>query len=272
MPPTKTVKIDPDALPVIAAMEWTEHEGKTLGILTCGQLDRAMYQAVNKGLDALNGKWNKKAGGHIFAIDPRPQLAEMLGTGTITVEKDGFFPTPKEVVLSMLDMVTVREPILEPSAGDGAICDVLREQGYTDIVAIERNEHRQKMLVDKGYRVHGNDFLEYRVEHPTIIMNPPFEQSQDIAHISHAFDNCLEPGGGLVSVVSEGPFFRDDSKAKAFRELVDLYGCSEQLPEGAFKVSGTMVRTRLVYLCKPGAMAAHQRHEFDTLPLFAMAD
>ncbi len=70
---TKQVKIEPAALNIISGMTWTEHAGQVVGVLTCGQLDRKMYESVGKGLDLLGGKWNKKAGGHVFAIDPRRQ-------------------------------------------------------------------------------------------------------------------------------------------------------------------------------------------------------
>ena len=52
----KTVKITDEALPIIAAMEWEwENDNLVIGRLTCGQLDRPLYLAVNKGLDALGG-------------------------------------------------------------------------------------------------------------------------------------------------------------------------------------------------------------------------
>ena len=240
------------ALPILADIQWSTLNGETLGVLTCGQLDREMYVAVNRGLEILGGKWNKKAGGHIFYEDPRPQLSAMLGTGTVTVERDGFFRTPQAVVLKMWKMLeNKREPVLEPSAGDGAICDVLKVCGVTRIVAIEKNEYRRTVLQGKGYAVHTEtNFLEYFYEFPTIVMNPPFEEGQDIVHITHAFENCLEVNGELVSVVSEGPFFRSDGRSFAFRKLVNTYGESVSLPDGAFKESGTMVKTRLVYLKK----------------------
>jgi 16S rRNA G1207 methylase RsmC len=107
-------------------------------------------------------------------------------------------------------------------------------------------------LLDAGYIVEaGTDFLEYRQPHATVIMNPPFEAGQDIDHIVHAFNYCLEPGGELVSVCSSGPFFRSDRKSEAFRDLIKAYGYSQELPEGSFMESGTMVNTRLVYLRKP---------------------
>lgn len=249
---TKSVKIDHAALQIISGMEWVADGNKVIGKLTCGQLDRKMYKAVNKGLDLLGGKWNRKFGGHVFGIDPRQQVAEMLGTGVVTVEKDGFFPTPYRVTLMMLGLLNRRDGgvVLEPSAGDGAICDVLKMEGYT-VHAVERNESRRNILRDKGYKVDPcTDFLDMCGNFQTIVMNPPFENMQDVDHITHAFNNCLADGGQLVSVVSEGPFFRETAKAEAFRQMIDTHGYSIELPDGAFKESGTMVKARLVYLRK----------------------
>lgn len=248
---TKTIKIDPAALVIISGMEWADQSGSVIGKLTCGQVDRKLYEAVNKGLDLLGGKWNKKHGGHVFSTDPRQQVAEMLGTGAVTVEKDGFFRTPRAVVLQMVGMLR-RQPtvVLEPSAGDGAICDVLAEHGYK-VVAVERNESRRRILQDKGYKVdYCTDFLEMCGNFTAILMNPPFEQLQDVDHVTRAFNNCLANGGEMISVMAESAFFRDDAKCVRFRQLVDDCGYSVELPEGAFKESGTMVQTRLVYLSK----------------------
>lgn len=38
------------------------------------QLDRKLYEAVNKALEAAGGRWNKKAKAHVFKGDPRPYL------------------------------------------------------------------------------------------------------------------------------------------------------------------------------------------------------
>lgn len=83
-----------------------------------------------------------------------------------------------------------------------------------------------------------------------IYMNPPFEEGQDIDHVQHAY-KILAPGGQMVAVMSEGPFFRGDRKATEFREWLEgVGGYSEQLPEGSFKESGTGVNTRLVVIMK----------------------
>lgn len=155
---------------------------------------------------------------------------------------------------------------------------MLCELGYApnDILAIEKNGRRRQLLYDKGYVSEEADFLAWSVEQfPTILMNPPFEQGQDIAHVTHAFTHCLQPGGQLVAVVSEGPFFRQEQKAVAFRELVDTYGYSVQLPANSFKTSGTAVNTRLIYLRKPAEKAKRpfpqEEHPMQTVSLTSPA-
>ena len=73
-------------------------------------------------------------------------------------------------------------------------------------------------------------------------------------HVRHAYQ-LLNPNGKLVMVMSEGPFFRTDSKAQAFRSwFEDVGGFSEQLPDGAFSgvdaFRKTGVRTRVVVISK----------------------
>lgn len=254
---TKRIRIDDSALPILAGMEWQETPAGIAGRIAGGQLDRKLYEAVNKGLEALGGKWNRKVGAHLFERDPRGEIAAMLGSGFVVVERDGFFRTPRFVVERMIDMFerTVDPPILEPSAGDGAICDVwaeIYEMPHSDFHVIEKNDFRRSSLTQKRYQVVWDDFLTFEPDelYPTIIMNPPFEQGQDMQHITHAFENCLAEGGQLVSVVSDGPFFRGESAAQRFRSLVDSNGYAEPLPENAFRISGTGVKTRLVYLRK----------------------
>ncbi|MBT3196238.1 MAG: PLxRFG domain-containing protein [Gammaproteobacteria bacterium] len=103
-----------------------------------------------------------------------------------------------------------------------------------------------------------------------IVMNPPFEKGQDIEHVRHAH-SLLKPGGRVVAIMSEGPFFRKDKKAIAFREwLEDLGGTSEQLPEGSFKESNTGVNTRLVVIDKPETVSEQTSNkETDYQPRYA---
>lgn len=161
----------------------------------------------------------------------------------------GFFVTPDEVVEKMLDYADIgpEDTVLEPSAGIGNIADKLPKDR---LKVIERNSARNRFLRLKGYDVIGDDFLEHNKRYDRIIQNPPFEHFQDIDHVYHAYE-CLSPGGVLVSIMSEGTFFRNDKKCAEFREwLDDVGGMSRRLDDGAFKKSGTGVSTRIVVIRK----------------------
>jgi len=109
--PTKTLKFDNDVLNIVSAIEWQDN-GR-LGVLACGQLDRQLYLRVNKVLEALGGKWNRKRGGHVFPMDPRPQVEGLVESGTLIIERDGFFETPPEIVKRMVELVNPIGKILE---------------------------------------------------------------------------------------------------------------------------------------------------------------
>jgi len=247
---TKTLRFDPDTLATLRAMDWSA-DG-TQGKIN-GQLDRALYAKVNKALEAMGGAWNRKAGAHIFASDPRPQVEGLLESGTLKVDRDGFFETPLAVIDRMLALASPVGEVLEPSAGMGAIAERLAQLiDKENITCVEINPERAAALSSKGFRTVQEDFMDCWGELPGIFdrvfMNPPFENLQDVDHVRHAFD-LLTEGGVLVAVMSEPPFFRSDKKAVDFRAWLDEHsGYSEQLPPGSFKESGTGVSARLVRL------------------------
>jgi type I restriction-modification system DNA methylase subunit len=98
-----------------------------------------------------------------------------------------------------------------------------------------------------GHGVHGC-FLNQAPtpEYDRVVMNPPFAKQADIKHVMHAL-KFLKPDGKLVSVMSASVDFRDNKLTKEFRDLIaERGGRIEALPDGAFKESGTMVRTVIV--------------------------
>lgn len=170
---------------------------------------------------------------------------------------DGFFPTPKKIVEEMLVEAAI-EPgmkVLEPSAGKGNIALAIKEElqdGQLDVV--EYNSRLSDYLKELDLNVVADDFLTYEGElYDRIVMNPPFEKGQDIDHVMHAYE-LLSPGGRIVAITSEGPFFRSDKKSTAFREwLEELGAVSEKLPDNTFKDSerSTGVATRMLIIDKP---------------------
>jgi predicted RNA methylase len=232
-------------------------EGNTLFIEQ--QLDRSTYVELNKVLEALGGKWNRKARGHVFDRDPREKISEALQAGEVVDVKKTFefFATPQEVANRMVDMVEIPSGsrILEPSAGHGAIADVARAlcpDCTIEVVEI-LNENRD-VLKEKGYKLVGKDFLKLKKKKPydIILMNPPFSAQKDIDHVRHAW-KFLKPGGSLVSVMAPSVKFRDNKKTKAFRDWAESQPnfFIEDLPPGTFSESGTEVGAVILHLKKP---------------------
>lgn len=221
------------------------------------QLDRADYTAVNKVIEMLGGKWSRKEKGHVFDHCPADDIEAVLLAGEVVDAKKvfQFFPTPRSVAERLCDLaeITSESFVLEPSCGKGDLADVIWERKPGLLFGIELNTAMDEMLKTKPYDTAvGVDFLKEDIKGywDRIIMNPPFSNHQDIDHVLKAF-NMLVPGGVLVSVMSTSPMFRTDKKSVDFRRfLEENYAVVEELPEGAFKESGTMVRTCIVKIKK----------------------
>lgn len=193
--------------------------------------------------------------------------------GVQAVSAPQLFPTPPELARVMLDkaggcMAGLR--VLEPSAGTGRIIEAVAQNatGFdcVRVVAVEVSAAlvsgletmRRKWLYanDSNFEIVAGDFLAQNGnlgKFDRVIMNPPFADSQDIAHVRHAYE-FLKPGGRLVAIMGEGAFFRSDRKAAEFREWLEAVGGeAEKLPAGSFEASGTGVNTRLVVIEKGGA-------------------
>lgn len=231
----------------------TVDEEKNLLFLPQGQLDRKLYVDVNKCLESIGGTWNRKLKAHLFNHNPSEDLDEMINTSEWSDKKKEyqFFPTPYEIVCQMISLAEIKntDVLLEPSAGQGNILDCFpRENPY---VAVELMADNCKKLHEKGYSVANVDFLSLsNLDVDKIIMNPPFTKHQDVQHIFHAW-NMLKSGGRLVSIVSESPFFRQDKVSVNFRNWIDENSVEiVDLEAGAFKESGTMVKTRIVVATK----------------------
>lgn len=178
----------------------------------------------------------------------------------------GYFPTPKALAERVVDEADIRAgmSVLEPSAGKGSIAEAAAEAADEgSLSVIEPVSDLRSILELKGFNIVDRDFLGHETTYDRIVMNPPFEDRQDVAHVRHAYD-LLKPGGRVVAIMSEGPFFGSDKRATEFRDWLDeVGGVSEQLPEGSFKDSdrSTGVATRLVVIDKNRGVAMLKRSE-----------
>lgn len=108
----------------------------------------------------------------LFAeIEALPEKKDKRGRVFTTVgnkerQAGDFYPTPPMGTRALLDREKFEGSILEPACGDGAICKVLYEYGYQDIVARD--------LFDRGYGSTPHNFLDCRESFDNIVTNPPF--------------------------------------------------------------------------------------------------
>lgn len=250
------MRIENDVLEVLSRAEL---DGNALRLT--GQLDRAMYTKVNKALEAAGGKWNRSAKAHIFDRPASDRVDEIILTGEVELPKDEFnyFPSPPDVVARIIELADLHEgmTILEPSAGRGAIAlaCVKATGGEVDCYELMEANFWELEKTGEFRKLVNADFLavEPFPEYDRVVMNPPFAKQQDIKHVLHAL-KFLKPGGLLVSVMASSVTFRDNKMTQDFRDLIrERGGDIEALPEGAFKQSGTMVRTVIVTI--PGESA-----------------
>lgn len=246
-------------------------------VLPPEQLERKHYEAVAKVLDAAGGKWNKKACAFLFpkGVDPIVIFASAIHSGQIVRDKQTAqaFYTPESIVRMLIRHADLRPGVmvLEPSAGEGAIVQGLIEADLDTIVtAVEQNPRASAILTERfgrTQRVHlrpETDFLTCTPRvgfeatkrktdvllHDRVIMNPPFNDGQEIEHVLHAI-RFLKPGGRLVSVMSNGVMCRNDTRYEAFRKKLDRSTrewAFDKLPSKSFHESGTDVETVVLVL------------------------
>lgn len=252
------ITITPDILKII---QTSKIEGNKLYLP--GTLDRNVYLKVNKILESIGLKWNRSAKCHIAEHDVKELIESIVNSGEWVDEKklNQFYATPDAVITRMFQFIPFPRDkeirILEPSAGSGAILSRLAIEFYNSHLEFcEINDERMGQCIDLNLHRAvpiGENFLHTTILNPydLIVMNPPFTKQQDIDHVLYALDSVKKPGGFIVSVMPEGTFWRDNKKTQKFwktiRETTEDAGF-EELPEGSFKTSGTLIRTRILWI------------------------
>jgi predicted RNA methylase len=220
-----------------------------------GQLPRDEYMRVAKAIEAAGGKWNRKAGCHVFPGDVRKTLNIEADTVEVVDVQQTWqaFYTPPELAEAMVERAFAktngRLRVLEPSAGTGRLIDAIgmRLDWDVDITAVELNPAYASGLRMKyaTVNVYEADFLQLDKdalgEFDVVVMNPPFTGGQDEAHIRHAL-RMLKMNGRLVAICGNGPRQREQ-----LRSVADSW---IDLAPGTFKESGTCVNTAMLIATK----------------------
>ena len=238
---------------VLAVLDRATCEGNTLSLAALGQLDRKLYTAANKALEAAGGKWSRKAQAHLFDGDAAEAIEPIILTGEIVSVRQELqqFYTPADLAARVITAADLKPGlrVLEPSAGRGALAAPAFLAGCL-VHCVELDDRNVHLLASTAFEqvVHG-DFLECDPTegvYDRVVMNPPFTKGQDIRHVMHAA-RFLKPGGRLVAIMSSTITFRKGRLFDEFRTFLDLHRASViDLPAGSFRESGTGVNTVLV--------------------------
>ena len=241
---------------VLEVLDRAETDGQRL-VLT-GTLDRKLYTATAKVLEAAGGKWSRKAQAHLFDGDAADAIETVILTGEVISRKQefGYFPTPAPIVQQLIDLADIKPgmTVLEPSAGQGAIALAAAEAGAV-VDCVEIQDSNAAVISDAHHMnvtVLVTDFLTTSPQqaYDRVVMNPPFARQDDIRHVLHAHQH-LKPGGLLVAVMSNGVTFRSTPLTKEFWRLIDSEdGEVLPLPAGSFAESGTGVNTVIAVIPK----------------------
>lgn len=231
-----------------------------------GQLDRKLYDAVNKVLAAAGGKWDRKSGTHKFTSDPREAMGLAVDKGEAVNKRtllQAFYTPPAlaDRLVAALDLrpSAIGPGILEPSIGAAALA-LAAVRALGEQVRITGYEIDDSTRIKAGLALQGRcwsavqtaDFLtiEPTPSFDAVLMNPPFSGGQDIAHVTHAI-RFLRPGGRLAAIMWPGWQTARTKAAVAFRallETMDEYD-TEDISAGTF--DDTNVRTVLLTLRAP---------------------
>lgn len=243
--------IAPEVLDVLRRSKIT---GNVL-VLPEGQLDRPLYEAVNKVIANAGGKW-KRGTGHVFPSDPSAKLGLAIETGETVNEKKLFqaFYTPSALASRVVELANVNGHwVLEPSAGGGALVKEATAQGAFGVFACEINPECEiglnaalSVMPEGRGIVSIGDFMSFSgsMKFDRIVMNPPFTKGQDIKHVAHAM-NFLKPKGRLVAIMSP---LAAEKPAFAAMLPPDATYVVHKVPAGTFKESGTEIATIIVVI------------------------
>jgi hypothetical protein len=133
-------------------------------------------------------------------------------------EKDDFYPTPPKVTQALLDIETFEGDIWEPACGDGAMSEVLINNGF---------KVSSSDLFDRGYGNTGINFLDVTPKRKVsnIITNPPYKLAKEFV------EKSLECTTGKVAFLLKLNFLESASRYPMFKStpLKKVYVFSKRI-------------------------------------------
>jgi hypothetical protein len=187
------------------------------------ELDKHVRAEVTQVLESLGGvqinTGERGSGMFAFEYSVASALREIIASGCVPDAKaHQHYPTPPNLAARLVELAEIGpdDLVLEPSAGQGAIAEML-PRGQT--TCVEVSALHCAVLRAKGFTVIEGDFLKVStitVKPTVVVTNPPFDRGQWEAHIVHAADllasSPTDPvwvrdrgfGSRLVAILPEG--------------------------------------------------------------------
>jgi phospholipid N-methyltransferase len=164
-------------------------------------MDKKTYKEVEEVLGFLGGV-SSKGGGWTFSYDVSEILFKIIRTGCLPEKvSHQFYPTKAMLAERVVKLISPQagDKILEPSAGHGAIAELLPKELTT---CVEVNDLNSAILMKKGLNVITADFLKWEPKQKfnKIAMNPPFAKGEAQRHVKKASE-LLADNGVLVAIL-----------------------------------------------------------------------
>lgn len=221
------------------------------------QFNKKSYTEAKKWIEEAGGSWQGgKVQGFIFPFNPERVFSILNEGKRCNLAQDfQFFETPPDVadwLVMLAGGIHEHDKVLEPSAGRGALVKSIHRSSPDVVVDCYEMMPENKELLSGlgGINIIGDDFTKSTIgkKYTKIIANPPFSGNQDIRHVRMMYD-MLEPGGTLASITSAHWEFAEEKTCRDFRQwLEDVGGAKYEIESGAFKESGTGVRTLAIVI------------------------
>ena len=221
------------------------------------QFNKKSYAEAKKWIEEAGGSWQGgKVQGFIFPFNPERVFSILNEGKRCNLAQDfQFFETPSDVadwLVMLAGGIHEYDKVLEPSAGRGALVRAIHRSCPDAVVDCYEMmpENKELLLRLGGINIIGDDFTKSTIgkKYTKIIANPPFSGNQDIRHVRMMYD-MLEQGGTLASITSAHWEFAEEKTCRDFRKwLEDVGGAKYEIESGAFKESGTGVRTLAIVI------------------------
>lgn len=221
------------------------------------QFNKKSYAEAKKWIEEAGGSWQGgKVQGFIFPFNPERVFSILNEGKRCNLAQDfQFFETPSNVadwLVMLAGGIHEHDKVLEPSAGRGALVKAIHRSCPDAVVDCYEMMPENKGLLSRlgGINIIGDDFTKSTIgkKYTKIIANPPFSGNQDIRHVRMMYD-MLEQGGTLASITSAHWEFAEEKTCRDFRQwLEDVGGAKYEIESGAFKESGTGVRTLAIVI------------------------